>query len=93
MKVQHIRSWENLRVSYWFLPGLMALAALALAAAITYLDWLAQHGHLPGLESLHVIVADAGGARVVLSTIAGSTITVAGVIFSITIVVLNSAAT
>ncbi len=93
MKIQHIRSWEKLRVSYWFLPGLMALMALALAVAITYIDWLAQHGHLPGLARLYMIVADARGARIVLSTIAGSAITVAGVIFSITIVVLNTAAT
>ncbi len=28
MKIQHIRSWEKLRVSYWFLPGLMALVLL-----------------------------------------------------------------
>jgi len=93
MKIRHVRYWEQLRESYWFIPGLTALAALAFAVAITYVDWLVQHGRLPVLGHIHIIVSDAYGARIVLSTIAGSAITVAGVIFSITIVVLNTAST
>lgn len=89
MKIRLIRFWEQVRGSYWFVPGLMSLGAVALAAALGYLDMMAQAHAFPGLESLYL--AGPSGARAVLSTIAGSAITVAGVVFSITVVVLSMA--
>lgn len=75
--------WDAVRWSYWFVPSLMALAAALLSFATTALDvWLAPVWRTDGgWLSLN----NAAGARVLLSTIAGSMITVAGVTFSITI--------
>lgn len=92
MKIRLVRYWEELRASYWFVPGLMATAAAALATGIIYFDWLVHVGRVRVLDRLYLIVTDPSGARIVLSTIAGSAITVAGVVFSITVVVLNMAA-
>lgn len=91
MKIHLVRYWDQLCTSYWFIPGLMALGAFVCAAALVYYDWHALEGSLPVFGLLDALVADASGARTVLATIAGSAITVAGVIFSITIVVLNMA--
>lgn len=80
--------WDSLKSSLWFIPALMAIAAALLSFATIAFDWrtrdeLAQDGWLwaGGPE----------GARELLSTIAGSMITVTGVIFSITMVVLTLA--
>lgn len=89
MKIRLVRYWEQLRGSYWFAPGSMALAAVLLAGFTGYLDWALSEGLFPGLGWLYV--TGPSGARAVLSTVAGSAIGVAGVIFSITIVVLNMA--
>ncbi len=81
--------WEKLRSNYWFVPTLMAVTATAFSFFTIHIDgiisakWARAAGWLwaGGPE----------GARSVLSTIAGSTITVAGVVFSITIVALTLA--
>ena len=89
MKTRLINLWEKLRSSYWFLPSVMALGAIGCALGLGVLDhtW---HGELnrllawlPGIE--------AKGARAFLSTVAGATITVTGVVFSVTIVALSLA--
>ena len=77
----------DLRSSFWFVPALVVLAAAALAVLAIELDGtvgseaLARYPRLFG--------AGAEGTRQLLSAIAGSTITVAGVVFSITIVALS----
>ncbi|WP_051180738.1 DUF2254 domain-containing protein [Thermithiobacillus tepidarius DSM 3134] len=89
MKTRLTRWWDALRSSLWFVPMLMTLAAVALAFATVQADerigyeWIRTVGWLwtGGPE----------GAREVLSTIAGSMITVAGVTFSITVVTLTLA--
>lgn len=79
-----------IRSSYWFVPGAMTLGALLLGVGVVFLDaevgpdWLDA---IPWYQSTR-----AGGAREVLSTIASSAITVAGVAFSITIVAISFAA-
>lgn len=81
--------WDVARTSFWVLPGLMMLLAVVLSGVIHRLDGS------PFLESL----VDAGwlygggpaGAREILATIAGSMITIAGVVFSITVVALTLA--
>ena len=93
MKIRLVHHWEKLRESYWFVPSLMTLAALVLAIIIAYIDRPNQQNYQHSLTSFYPIIIDAAGARVVLSTIAGSAITVAGVIFSITILILNMAST
>jgi uncharacterized membrane protein len=89
MKVRLLKLWNDLLSSYWFLPGLLLLGAVALGAALVYADWLVQQRQVPWFERLYVAGPD--GARALMSTIAGSAITVAGVVFSITMLVLNMA--
>lgn len=79
----------HLRASYWFIPSLMALGAIVFSIATTELDahlgaqWFADFGWASASKP--------DGARSVLSTIAGSMITVAGVTFSMTIVSVSFA--
>ncbi len=81
--------WDALGSSYWFVPTLMAGGAIALAFGIVTLD---QSGKAGPIEKLGWIYAGGpDGARTVLSTIAGSMITVAGTAFSIVIVALQLA--
>jgi uncharacterized membrane protein len=81
---------ETLRTSYWFVPSVMALLAILLGGLTVWLD----AGPLRALfeDNGWYQMARPDGAREVLSTIAGSMITVAGVVFSITIVAISFAA-
>ncbi len=78
---------ENVRGSYWFLPALLACAGFALGLSLVLVDawlgdaWLGRYEWFYGSRP--------EGARSMLSTIAGSTITVAGVVFSITLVAVT----
>lgn len=82
--------WDELRSSYWFVPSLILIAAIALAFMMLYLDRRGDSEITKNLWWLYTGGPD--GARSVLSTIAGSMITVAGTAFSITIVALQLAA-
>lgn len=73
---------ERLRSSLWFVPGLMSVTAALAAFLCARLDQTAAHSDF-GLEFLYH--GDPESARTVLSTVAGSMITVAGVAFSVTI--------
>lgn len=77
----------DLRSSFWFVPALLVLGAMVLAVAALELD------SAVGAEALarypKLFGAGAEGTRELLSAIASSTITVAGVVFSITIVALS----
>ncbi|MDQ3559511.1 MAG: DUF2254 domain-containing protein, partial [Pseudomonadota bacterium] len=81
--------WDRLRTSFWFLPSGMAGVAIALSFVLVRVDtWL-------GVE----VVRDLGwlytfgpeGARAILSAVASSMITVAGLTFSITMLTLQLA--
>lgn len=75
--------WHRVRGSYWFIPSVMTLAAAALSAVTVEID---RRLGISWVEDVWwVNVNKPEGARVVLSTIAGSMITVAGVTFSVTI--------
>jgi uncharacterized membrane protein len=81
--------WEKLSTSYWFLPTLLALGAIGLSALTLHID-----NSVNATWARHTAWIWAGGpegARNVLATIASSTITVAGVVFSITVVTLTLA--
>ena len=87
MKTKLINIWYLISKSFWFAPSLMAAMAVVLSFATGTLD---QYLPETGAEKLWWLYSGgADGARDVLSTIAGSMITVAGVVFSITIVVLS----
>ncbi len=89
MKIVFNTRWEQLRTSYWFIPSVMAVLATALSFVTVHMDtilkakWVRATGW--------IWAGGPEGARNVLATIAGSTITVAGVVFSITIVSLTLA--
>ncbi len=78
--------WEGLRSSFWFVPAIMVLGAITLAFATIALDEHVQGSRLAGLGWIYS--GSAEGARSMLSTIAGSMLTVAGLSFSITITAL-----
>ncbi|HSL43666.1 MAG TPA: DUF2254 domain-containing protein [Anaerolineales bacterium] len=81
--------WEDIRGSYWFVPGLMVIGAILLSLATVSLDGYYQ---IEVLRRLGFIWSGgAEGARGLLQTVAGSMITVAGVTFSITMVALSFA--
>lgn len=78
--------WQRLRSTYWFVPSLMTLGSVALGMtlvgidrrfpdAAAWLGWAYEGG--------------ADGARALLSAVAGSTITVVSVTFSVTVVALT----
>jgi len=78
--------WQDMRSSFWFVPAVIVLGAVALATVLIAVD---------ATVDLHVVArwpllfgAGAAGARGLLTAVASSMITVAGVVFSITIVAL-----
>jgi len=81
--------WEKLRTSYWFVPAVMTAIAAVLALAAVSADENFQEHWL--IEAGWLYTGSADGARQLLATVAGSMITVAGVVFSITIVALSLA--
>lgn len=88
MKTRLTNFFDRLRSTYWFLPALMVVAVVVLSIVTIKLDRLLR------IEAAGVWGIYAGGpegARTLLSAVAGSMITVAGVIFSITIVALSLA--
>jgi uncharacterized membrane protein len=82
-------SWEYLRATYWAVPSAMAVAAVLLSVGMIQLDRATTATLLD--QRSWVFAGGPEGARAVLSTIAASMITVAGVTFSITIVALTLA--
>ncbi len=79
------RLWRRIFAPFWMLPALCCLAALACGVLLPQVD--------EQLENYIPFVFQAGpdGARTLLSTIAGAMISVTGLVFSITIVVLQLA--
>ena len=89
MKIKILNFWYRLQESFWFLPAVMAGAAILLSFVTIAIDKMFLYRE--GAQHWWVYGGGPDGARTVLSVIAGSMITVAGVVFSITIVVLSLA--
>jgi uncharacterized membrane protein len=89
MKARLLQLWSRLRKSYWFVPGIITVAAVALAVGLVSGDVAVQARAIAGLDRFELTGPE--GARALLSTIASSAITVAALVFSITMVVLNMA--
>ena len=88
--ITHLRQlWLKARYSFWFIPTLYLLVAVALAIALIEADGWFPPGTLERWPRL--FGSGAEGARALLTAIAGSMITVAGVVFSITLVALSLA--
>jgi uncharacterized membrane protein len=82
---------ENIQASLWFVPTLCVLAAVVLSSVLVFLDAEVA----PDLEQRWpwLFGGTAEAARTVLSTVATSLATVVAVIFSVTLVAVQQAAT
>jgi len=88
MKKKLFTFLETLRETYWFLPTVMTILAICLSFLTVWLDGMVRARFL---ETILFYVGGAEGARILLSTVAGSMITIAGVTFSVTMVALSLA--
>lgn len=86
-----LQLWTDLRSSLWLVPTILVIASILLAVGLIEMDEVMDAGLREKYPRL--FAAEAEGARAMLSAIAGSMITVTGVVFSITIVALTLAST
>ena len=89
MRTRLATLWERLRTNFWFVPALLTAAAAALAFGMVWMDHAIGDRRLDAAAWIYT--GSAEGARSLLSTLASAMITVAGVVFSITIVALTLA--
>jgi len=82
---------EELRTNLWLVPTIVILGALGLFVLTQRLDRATYRGELR--TPSWVISGSADAARLLLTSIAASVITVVGIVFSITIVTLTLAST
>ncbi len=83
------RFWWKVRSNYWFVPALVIGGCVGLAYLMLILDATLPHSSVIHLS--WVYTRDPNGARALLSVISQSMMTVAGVVFSITVVALTMA--
>jgi uncharacterized membrane protein len=82
-------SWHNIQSSLWFLPAVLGLVAIILSYVLPQIDT-----HLPRQIAVHrdwLFYGSPSAARTLLSTLAGSLVTVIAVLFSITMLTLQQA--
>jgi len=89
MRGQLFKYWDRVHSGFWFLPAVMAGVAVALALVSVSVsdpvtEWLS-------LNFGWTFTGGAEGASAVLGIVAGSMITIAGVVFSMTLVALSLA--
>jgi uncharacterized membrane protein len=84
-----LKFWDTLRSSFWFVPALMAALATALAFGSVALDEAVGAAWVRKWSWGYSGSAD--GASMLLGTVAGSMITIAGTVFSMTLVALSLA--
>ncbi len=100
--------WDQLHSSYWFIPAVMAMAAIALAFTMLHLDrtdkveieatalaftmLTLDRTDKVEIDYWWVYTGGSDGARSLLEAVAGSMISVSATAFSITIVALQLAA-
>jgi uncharacterized membrane protein len=84
-----IQFWVDLRSSFWFMPFMIVLSSIVYAIVLIQIDlagsdrWLAQWPR--------IFEVGAEGARDMLSTLAGSMMSVMGITFSMTLLALTLA--
>lgn len=83
-----VASWLiSIRGSFWFFPGILVVLALVSSIGLVNLDETGWARDIAGALPLpHTGIE---GARLVVSTIAGSMITVASLVFSLTLIALT----
>ncbi len=78
--------WYAVRLNFWFIPTLLSFGAIVAAFVVIQID-LSFRDH--GLGYFGNLSMPIEGARLALSTIAGSMITVSSLVFSLTLVALT----
>jgi uncharacterized membrane protein len=78
------KGMEDFRGSLFFLPALFVLLAIAAAEGLLAMDARIDDDALP-----RFLRSTVDSARAVLSTVAGATITVAGIVFSVTVLTVQ----
>lgn len=81
--------WSRLNSSFWFVPSVMAMAAVALSFLLIEIDARRDIAQTDNPNAFYTFGPE--GARAMLSVIASSMITVAGLVFSITMLSLQLA--
>lgn len=89
MKALLLKYWDRLQSSFWFVPAAMACLAAALALSAVAIDEAAGDDWLQRLGWGYS--GGAEGASLLLGTVAGSMITIAGTVFSMTLVAMSLA--
>lgn len=82
--------WDNLRVSFWFAPAIMALLAVPLAWLLYELDSRVPNELLQ--SSRLVISGSPDDLRIMLISIAGTVLATAGVVFTLLTLPLSTVA-
>ncbi len=83
--------WENVQSSLWFIPAVLGVIAIALSYIMPEIDSRVEDELTRHTDWLFYGTADS--ARAILSAISGSLITVITLLFSITMLTLQQAAT
>lgn len=83
--------WSDLRSSYWFIPTLLVIGAVVLAITMLWIDSRVDERVFEDIPGLQFNQTDA--ARDVVSTVATAMITVASIVFSMTLVAVSHAST
>ncbi|SBT17888.1 hypothetical protein MGA5115_02004 [Marinomonas gallaica] len=84
-----LKTYDTIRTSFWFVPCLIIFATLLLCSSLLWVD---KNLHLQDIHWLNFLYhADGSITRDLLTTVAGSVMTVVSITFSITMVALTNA--
>jgi uncharacterized membrane protein len=91
MKIKFLYFWHEIKYSFWFLPLTIMLGGVLLALAAIITDQSIDY--TPTGRLTYIMSGSVDAARSILSTISSAMMTVAGTVFSITLVALTLAST
>jgi len=83
------RLWDSIRSSYWFVPAVMTIGAIALSTVTLAID--SALSPVGSRQTAWLFAGGPEGARTLLTMLAASMLTIFGVVFSIVIVALTLA--
>ena len=82
--------WDRVKVSFWFAPVIMAIAAVLLAWLMYWVESLVPNAALEG--SRFVLAGTPGELRTALLSMAGTVLATAGVVFTLLTLPLSTVA-
>lgn len=86
MHIWLINLWDRFQSSFWFIPTVMAVLAIVLGFVMPEVD---TRVNVAEIDYLNWLGTTKAAARSMLGALAGAMITVAGVVFSMTMIVLS----